>query len=272
MMWILILIAVITILYIAAISPRSEKREDMRPFLHIMFAHRGYHCMEKGIPENSMKAFRASIKKGYGIELDLHLSKDGQLVVFHDDTLARMCGRSHAVEDLTAEELTRLRLLDTAETIPLFSDVLSLVKGRVPLLIELKIPTSALAICEETFRQLKDYRGPYLIQSFNTMGLSWFKQNAPDVLRGQLSCNLTAKKGKEPWIFRFLIQHLLCNHLGRPDFISYKLSDLPTFNVWVLKYFFKTPVAVWTLRSASALKKGKEEYDMQIFEKPYENY
>ena len=232
-----------------------------------MFAHRGYHCIEKGIPENSIPSFRAAISHGYGIELDVHLTSDEKLVVFHDDDLSRICGRPETIESLPLKELQSCRLQNTNETIPLFTDVLSLVGGQVPLLIELKIPKSSLGICEKTWEILKNYNGPYMVQSFNTLGIWWFRRHVPHVLRGQLSSNLTADHLPEPWILTFVVKHLLGNVLGRPDFISYKLADLPMFEVWVLKHILHLPVAVWTLRTPDALKKGKRHYDMQIFEK-----
>ena len=271
-MFLAILLTALIILYLFAISPRFTRQRDMRCYRHTMFAHRGYHCMEKGIPENSMAAFRAALNKGYGIEIDLHLTRDGQLVVFHDDTLERICGRPDIIENMTYEELKDCRLCGTAETIPAFDEVLSLVEGRVPLLIELKIPDSSVHICRETLRQLKHYQGPCLIQSFNTMGIRWFRLNAPHILRGQLSSNLTRDPLKEAWLLRFMVKHLLSNFLGRPDFISYNLNDLPIVNVWILKHIFHVPVAVWTLNTPDMLKKGSQYFDMQIFEKRHENY
>ena len=268
---IFIILTIILLLYIFAISPRFTRRRDMRRYRHTMFAHRGYHCIEKGIPENSMAAFSAALGKGYGIEIDLHLTRDGRLVVFHDDTLERLCGRPDTVENLTYEEVKSCRLCGTAETIPSFDEVLSLVKGRVPLLIELKIPDSSMYICRETMRCLSHYQGPCLIQSFNTIGIRWFKLNAPHILRGQLSSNLTRDPLKEAWLFRFMVKHLLSNFLGRPDFISYNLNDLPIVNVWILKHIFHVPVAVWTLNTPDMLKKGSQHFDMQIFEKRNEN-
>jgi glycerophosphoryl diester phosphodiesterase len=237
----------------------------------LMFAHRGYHNADHGIPENSMPAFQKAIAKGYGIELDLHLTADGELVVFHDDTLTRMCGRDDVIESMTSKELTRCRLLNTRETIPLFRDVLALVDGQVPLLIELKIPSHSMDICEETYLQLQSYTGSYMIQSFNTMGLKWFRTHAPHVLRGQLSSNLTRSHKENSWLLRFVVKHLLCNAIGRPDFISYKLHDLPSPGVWILKNIFRAPIAVWTLRTPKALRTGKAKYDIQIFENQYEN-
>lgn len=272
--WILIfvLFLAVILLYLFAIFPRLSRRKDMRRFRHTMFAHRGYHCREKGIPENSMAAFRAALERGYGIEIDLHLTTDGHLVVFHDDTLERICGRPDRVESLTCKELTSCCLCGTSETIPTFDEVLSLVKGRVPLLIELKIPDASVHICEETLTRLSHYQGPCLIQSFNTIGIRWFRLHAPHILRGQLSSNLTRSQSKEAWLLRFMVKHLLSNFLSRPDFISYKLNDLPVVNVWILKHIFQVPVAVWTLKTPDMLKRGSQYFDMQIFEKRHENY
>lgn len=270
-MIVLIIFLIIILLYLFAIFPRLGKRQNVLSITPHMFAHRGYHNIERQIPENSMSAFRAAIQKGYGIELDLHLSRDGQLIVFHDYTLKRLCGHNGIVENMTYDELKQHRLLGTDEKIPLFKDVLSVVNGQVPLLIELKIPTSSLEICEKTYTLLKDYSGSYMIQSFNTMGLRWFRQHAPSILRGQLSSHLTAEQTHESWILKFIVQNLLCNFIGRPDFISYKLSDLPHLSVLLLNYLFHTPIAVWTLKTREELKKGTLRYNIQIFEKHGEN-
>ena len=97
-----------TAFYFYLIWPRLSHKQQIRPFLHTMFAHRGYHCIEKGIPENSLSSFRAAISHGYGIELDVHLSTDGKLVVFHDDDLSRICGRPEAVEVLPSKRTAAL--------------------------------------------------------------------------------------------------------------------------------------------------------------------
>lgn len=259
-------------LYLYAVFPETARKDRTLSYKGTMFAHRGYHCREKNIPENSMAAFRAALNKNYGIELDVHLTSDSQVVVFHDDTLVRMCGINKRPEKMTLFELKGCSLLGTAEHIPAFEEVLKLVDGQVPLLIELKLPDRSDALCRQTYELLKDYRGPYLIQSFNTLGLHWFRQNAPHVLRGQLASNLTKGDRKPHWVFRFLAKHLMLNFWGRPDFISYKLVDIPTFNTTLLRKCFNTPFAVWTLRDRNALKEGVLHYDMQIFEKSYENY
>ena len=264
--YLLLLFAAAAGVYLYAIWPRTTRISDVMQYNHAMFAHRGYHNQEKLIPENSMAAFQAAVAKGYGIELDIHITKDGKLAVFHDDTLERMCQVSGSVESYTLEELRRFHLSDTTEKIPELTEVLAYVEGRVPLLIELKIPGRNLAVCGASYQALKNYKGKFMIQSFNTMGLYWYRKNAPEILRGQLSSNLTKSEEKEPYLLRFLIKYLFLNLLGRPDFISYKLKDLPNINVSLCRALFGTPVAVWTLRTDSALDEGRK-YNMRIFEK-----
>lgn len=271
-MYIAIIILAVIFFYFFMVYPRRTEKKRVLGISTSMFAHRGYHDIAHCVPENSMTAFHAAITRGYGIELDLHLTRDGRLVVFHDDTLERLCGCPGRIEELSFEEIKNLCLLGTNERIPLFEEVLAAVDGRVPLLIELKIPTSSLKICEEAYRILKPYSGNYMIQSFNTMGLRWFRLNAPHILRGQLAEHLTARKSREAWLLRFLVQNLFCNFLGRPDFISYRLSDLPHLSVLLLKYIFRVPIAVWTLTTSEDLKKGISGYHIQIFEKHGENY
>ncbi len=266
MMAVIIPFAII-LFYIYMIFPRRSEKKRMLSISPSMFAHRGYHDIDHQIPENSMTAFHEAVKHGYGIELDLHLTRDGQLVVFHDNSLERLCGRSGKIEELAYDELKSLCLLGTNEHIPLFQEVLAAVNGRVPLLVELKIPTASLEICEKAYGILKHYSGNYMIQSFNTMGLRWFRLHAPHILRGQLAAHLTTRSSRESWLLKFIVQNLFCNFLGRPDFISYKLSDLPHLSVFLLKYIFRVPIAVWTLNTNEDLKRGISGYQIQIFEK-----
>ena len=128
-------------LYFYCIMPRLSRKKEAQAFLHHLFAHRGLFAKDQSIPENSMAAFSNAVAHGYGIELDIQLTKDKQLVVFHDHTLTRMCGIDLPVCEMTYEELRKYTLLDTDERIPLFKDVLDLVNGKVPLLVEIKLPT-----------------------------------------------------------------------------------------------------------------------------------
>lgn len=266
-MTICIIFLMIFLLFLYSIAPRFRYRKNMLPFLQYDFAHRGYWDMSEHIPENSIPSFRRAVEHGYGIELDLHLTKDGQLVVFHDDDLKRMCGSDLSVENATYEELSRFTLSGTSERIPLFSEVLSIVNGKVPLLIELKLPSASTALCSLVQKELETYNGAYLIQSFNCLGLFWFRRHAPHVLRGQLSSNLTKTEPNIPFITCFVVEHLLSNLLTRPDFISYKLKDEKKISLFLHKYLFATPIAVWTLHTKEEISYAKAKYSIAIFEK-----
>ena len=241
-------------------------REQMRPFLGRAYAHRGLHDTENLIPENSMSAFKEAVKHKLAIELDIHLTRDKKVVVFHDELLKRMCQVPGTIEDSTYEELQKLRLLHTDERIPLFTEVLDYIAGRVPLLIELKLPSGDMSLCFFAAALLRDYKGPYMVQSFNSLGIRWFRKNEPSVLRGQLSNALTKDKNSAPYIVRFCVQHLLTNVLCRPDFISYKLKDTKNLSVFLTDKLLGTPTAVWTLRSKSDCIKAIQKFDMYIFE------
>ena len=207
--FILFLIILVGI-YITALFPETSRKARSAACKGTMFAHRGYHCAEKGIPENSMAAFRVAIDKGYGIELDVRLTGDEKVIVFHDSSLNRMCGLHNRPELMSASEIQKCRLLDTTERIPALSEALSLINGKVPVLIEFKTTgRSTTKLC--TWEILKTYRGSYLIQSFDPDVLHWFYHNAPHILRGQLSSRLAGNNAKTPWLLRFLAGCLLLN-------------------------------------------------------------
>lgn len=262
----------VCLLYLALLLPRFSKRKEVLHFNHQSFAHRGFHSSGRLTPENSIPAFKEALKRHLGIELDVHLTKDGKVVVFHDDDLLRMCHMSGTIESMTYDELRRLNLGNTSEHIPLLTEVLSLVSGRVPLLIELKLPGKDTSLCKKTQEILDSYKGPYMVQSFNTLVLHWYRTNAPYVLRGQLSSNLMKDKEKNVMFLRFLSRFLLLNLLGRPDFISYKYKDRKNPSLFLLQYLYRTPIAVWTLRNVNDYNAAKESYNIMIFEKIGENY
>ena len=210
-------------------------------------AHRGLHCAD--IPENSLKAFEAAIQHGYAIELDVHLTDDHNVIVFHDDTLYRMTGQDGYVSNLNAETLQNYKLEKTDQCIPLFSEVLQLVNGQVPLLIEIKSENAAVGLLEKALmKELSDYKGEYAIQSFNPYTLLWFKENYPDVLRGQLSCFFTDNHTLSALKKSFL-KRMKFNKKTQPDFVSYCNANLP--NKYVSKYVATTGgcVLAWTIRS-----------------------
>lgn len=243
---ILLVLLFLSALVIFLIAPARVNLKLRKQFTGCRFAHRGLHSKDKSVPENSLAAFRLAVENGYGIELDIRLTKDKQLVVFHDDTLLRMCGLDRRVDEFSYEELQAFRLLDSEEQIPLFSEVLSLVDGQIPLLVELKAGPENALLCSYAYYMLQQYHGPYCIESFHPMIVRWFKKNAPQILRGQLSAPPQAFEGTLSRITAFLLSHLLTNFLARPHFIAYHKGQVP-FPVRLCQKLGALR-AVWTLR------------------------
>jgi glycerophosphoryl diester phosphodiesterase len=227
------------------------------------YAHRGLHGGDA--PENSMRAFELAAQKGFGIELDVHLSRDGIPVVIHDDNLKRMTGIDKAAAELDAGELSALSLAGSAEGIPVFADVLRRVAGRVPLLVEIKNRGRAGELEEKVWDLLKAYKGLYAVQSFSPYSMGWFRNRAPNVLRGQLSSRFKDMEESLPAYQIFGLTHLLTNFLARPNFISYEIGSLPRGVVVRLR---KKGITVlgWTVRSAEQKIRAEKYCDAVIFE------
>ena len=182
-------IAALVVLYLLAIMPRIFRRPDTSLFKKVYFAHRGLHDNEGDAPENSMAAFRKAVDAGFGMELDVQVTKDGVPVIFHDFKLERICSTEGKVVDHTYEELQAYTLCHSKERIPKLSDLLEMVGGGVPLIVEIKAETADVSCCAVIDRLLRAYHGAYCIESFNPMVLWWFRLNHGEVVRGQLSSN-----------------------------------------------------------------------------------
>ena len=222
-------------------------------------AHRGLH--NDVFPENSLGAFQNAIDNGYPVELDVHIISDGTLVVFHDDSLSRMTGKDGYLKNLTKDELVNYHLQDSEYTIPTFEEVLKLINGQVPILIEVKNTNKVGMLEQKLYEMLSAYNGEYAIESFNPYVLEWFKKNAPNVLRGQLAGFF--KGEKLSFIKKFALKRMVLNKMAKPDFIAYEASHLP--NRFVRKY--KTlPLLAWTVRSQKEYLKVVQHCDNVIFE------
>jgi glycerophosphoryl diester phosphodiesterase len=162
------------------------------------------------------------------MELDVQLSKDGRVVVFHDDTLNRVCGVDARVDALTFEQLRQLRLCGSDQTIPLFSEVLDMVAGRGPLIVELKSGPRNRELCEKTLLLLEGYEGEYCIESFDPNIVGWFRVHAPHILRGQLATPPRLLWSNGIRALRSLIfGNLLADVISRPQFIAYRIGPKP---------------------------------------------
>ncbi|MGI5936510.1 MAG: glycerophosphodiester phosphodiesterase [Oscillospiraceae bacterium] len=206
------------------VAPGRAGKEKKAPFYGRNFAHRGLHRMDKSVPENSLTAFESAAQRGYGIELDIRLTGDGKVVVFHDDELDRICGVPGRVENLGWEYLKTLRLCGTQERIPLLEEALSVINGRGPVIVELKRGRNNRQLCEKTLNILRRYTGPFCVESFDPFIVRWFRKNAPDVLRGQLSCSMDRFSDETNKISAFLVSNVLTNFLSRPHFLAYGMG------------------------------------------------
>lgn len=264
-MLILFILLLLAALYLFLIMPRICARPDASFLMNRHYAHRGLHDNQSDAPENSMAAFRKAVDAGYGIELDVQLTKDRIPVVFHDESLNRVCGVSGNVRDYTFEELQSFRLLSSDEHIPLFSDVLALVGGRVPLIVEIKIHESVNEVCPKVDALLSGYAGPYCIESFHPFAVKWYRVHRPQVVRGQLSSDFNTANHKETFS-ELLVHHLLTNALARPDFIAYCHTHKRNPSRLLCSRLFRALSVAWTIRSQEQLDASKNDFDLFIFE------
>ena len=267
--------AIAAILYLLMIMPRMMHRPDREKFLQVLYAHRGLHDNDSDAPENSMLAFKKAVEGGYGIECDVQLTRDGIPVIFHDFTLKRVARYENdrqaevkgKVIDYTYEELQELVLLNSGERIPKFEDFLKMVDGRVPLIIELKIELKDLRVCGEVWKLLKDYKGIYCIESFNPLGVMWFKRNHPEIMRGQLSDEFHKDKPEEfKGVLYFVLTGLLFNFLAKPDFIAFNRKYPKSLSMQLCRRLYKCTTAAWTVKSQEQLVEAREDFDIFIFD------
>lgn len=261
----LICLFLLVILYLLAIMPRMTGRPDAEPFLRWLYAHRGLHDNKTDAPENSMRAFQKAVEAGFGIEMDVQLSSDGVPVVFHDFTLQRICGVEGKVCERTFEELQELRLCGTDQKIPRFEDVLRLVDGKVPLIVELKIEATDLSVCPTADKLLSEYKGMYCIESFNPLGVLWYRRNRREVMRGQLA-SAFLKEGENTGALYFLLQNLLFNWLTKPDFIAFNHRYPEMLSRRLCRGLYRNTAAAWTIKSKEELEAARKHFDIYIFD------
>lgn len=264
-MWFLYLLAIASgafLLLLFLILPGWKR--DTAPFDRTKYAHRGLHSGDSRVPENSLAAFAAAAKAGFGVELDIQFTADRQIVVFHDNDLKRMCGVDRRVDELTYDELLQFRLLDSDQCIPLLSDVLKILDGAT-LLCELKPMRSYTdtSLCAAALPLLSEYKGAVCIESFNPFMVRWFRKHAPQFIRGILSKRF--EKGEVAQILRFPLSSLFTNVLCRPDFIAYQHTDYrqPFFRFCC---WFRPTAIAWTVQSAADEIEAKRRFDTIIFE------
>ena len=244
----------------------------MKPFQERYIAHRGlFSNKKKGreappAPENSLEAFRLAVKHGYGMEMDVQLTKDDQLVVFHDGDLRRMCGVEGQVLDYTYEELQQFSLKGSDQRIPLFREVRDLVAGQAPMIIEVKPEGNSRRTAESLNEHMRDYQGIYCIESFDPRAVHWYKTHRPDIIRGQLSECFKASGILHHDLVRALCRCLLFNFWGRPDFIAYNHKHKNQTSYRLCRKLFPVFNVAWTIRSQKELEAARDTFTVFIFD------
>lgn len=232
-------------------------------FLKELFiAHRGLHDSKKGIPENSILAFRKAVENNFIIELDVHILKDGNIVVFHDDNISRLTGINKKLKECTYTEIKDIKLKNSNEKIPLFQDVLKIVNGKVPIIVEIKNDVKGFKLEKKVIEILKKYNGMYAVKSFNPLTVYYLKRKCPEIIRGQLASDF--KHDRMNKIQKYILKNMLLNCFTKPDFISYDINALP--NKRVEKFRKNNLVLGWTVRNKNDLIRAKKYCDNYIVE------
>lgn len=224
----------------------------------LCIAHRGVH--NNVVIENTIPAFSLALEKNIPIELDIHMLKDGSIVVYHDDNLKRLIGVDRNISSYTYEELKKVTFPNTDIHIPLFSDVLDIVNGKVLLVVEIKKSNdySCKEYCKNIVSVLEKYKGNFVIKSFDIRIVNWFTKNT-DYITGLLI------SGKSKKMYNLLIKNSINFSMLKPDFISvdYHIVD----SKFVQNFRKKGPVLVWTIRNIDTLNKIKSKADSYLVEK-----
>ncbi len=256
-----IVILALLLVLLFMIMPSHKYHNKLRKYDGMLIAHRGLYNSEKEIPENSITAFKKAVEKGYGIEFDIRLTRDKEVVVFHDASLLRMCGIDKKVYDLTLNQLKEYNLLNTNEKIPTLKEFLEAVGENTMLFVEVKADGySAYDIFSAAREILKDYKGEYCVQSFDPRILKCYRKHQPEIIRGQLSVG-SYKRG----FIICLLSCLLANFISRPHYVAYRYDNRNNI-------FFKLTKLLgaysqcWTVRTPEELQDAKKHYDIFIFE------
>lgn len=263
---IIIFIIIIIMLYLLAVMPKLRHNPKLNSYNGWLFAHRGLHNNKTQAPENSIPAFRLAVDNGYGIELDVQLTKDDVPVILHDYHLRRACKTDILVADLTYKELQQYRIFKSNEKIPTLPEALACIDGKVPIIVELKIPKTAGKICSIVSKILNDYKGEYCIESFNPYGLLWYRKHYPEVIRGQLSSDFNKEKKEGSKVQYFILKNLLFNFYTKPDFIAYHHIYRKDLSYRICHRLYRSKTFAWTIKSQEELEDNSKYFDFFIFD------
>ncbi len=242
---------------------------DTLDWLKRPIAHRGLYDATRGVVENSASAVRAAIAKDYAVEVDLQCASDGLPVVFHDRSLEQLTGESGLVAERDAETLCAIRLRGSTDRILSLSGLLSLIAGRVPLIIEVKSTWGRDPRYEKNIaRMLESYRGNIAVMSFDPHLVAAFRRLAPALPRGLIAERFEDDRRWEELfpMRRFAMRHLLTSVIAKPNFIAYDVRALPALAPALARTLFRLPLLTWTVRTESEKATARRYADAMIFE------
>ncbi len=264
----LIVCILLTFLLLCLLTSCRYNNKVAKSLAKRRFAHRGLHKKPE-IPENSMAAFSRALEHGFGVELDVHLTKDKKLAVIHDSSLSRTAGIDIQIEDITAEEMKKYPLEKSDERIPELHEVLELFNGKAPLIIELKPANGNYTEISETLaRELDSYTGEYCIECFHPFPILWFRRNRPKVCRGQLATNLfKVDEGRQyKFLEKLALSGLFVNILGRPDFIAFDYRHHNSGMLRFVRCIHHPKIFYWTMPNDDYVHKAEKLGGAPIFE------
>jgi glycerophosphoryl diester phosphodiesterase len=232
-------------------------------------AHRGLHVPSRGVIENTPAAMRAAVDAGYGIEVDLQLSADGEAMVHHDDVLGRLTDAEGRLDALSAAELRLIAFRGTADRMLTLGDLCDLVDGRATLLLELKSRFDGnAALAARVAAVLSGYHGPAAPMSFDPLQLHVIRVKAPQLPRGIVAAHYRPHPYWDqmpPWL-RYGMGSLLPAFIGRPHFVAYSFRDLPALGPLCARRVFNRPVLTWVVRTPAESQRANKWADQVIFE------
>lgn len=260
------IIILLLMIWMFMLAPRIKKRPDMTPLKNQRYAHRGYYMEDQSIPENSLPGFYRAVQNGFGVELDVHLTKDGRLAVLHDENLKRMCGVDVNLSDLNSDQLKEYDLKGTKEHIPFFTDVLKVIDAKIPMIIEVKpYGGNIRLLCEKLCKELEGYAGVYCVESFDPRAVHWFKKHRPALVRGQLAMRVGRYEGYSK-LLAFVLSNCLSNFITRPDFIAYCVEDRKNSSFRLCKQLYGVQEFSWTIHTPADAAEVQKDGGLIIFE------
>jgi hypothetical protein len=251
-----------------AVKPRIFNKPDLSELRRYDYAHRGFTGNDPAVPENSKTAFQNAIDHGYGITMDVRLTRDGIPVIFADTRLERLTGASGSVENTTLADIRGLKLSGTDEEVLTLDEALKLVNGQVPVILDLQVEDDNVdSLCDEVCEAVDEYEGVFAIESMDARVLRWYKKQRNEYVRGQKT-DYTYRSGSSfmSRLIDFLTSSLLINFLSEPDFISTPIDQKCNPSLFLCKLVYRVPRVSTMVRSLDDYETAKTDGASVVFD------